>query len=50
MIPISYNGFGPTAILLMVLCLVISQAFKYYKQKNQKTVRPKEEMIHRGSK
>ena len=33
MIPVSYTGFGPTAILLMVLCLIISQVFKYYKQK-----------------
>jgi hypothetical protein len=33
MIPISYNGFGPTAILLMVLCLVVAQAYKYYRQK-----------------
>jgi len=33
MIPISYNGFGPAAILLMVLCLIISQTYKYYKHK-----------------
>jgi hypothetical protein len=42
MIPISYNGFGPTAILLMVLCLVISQGYKYYKQKKDTT--PEEEL------
>gem|GEM_PF-2001374 len=33
MIPISYNGFGPTAILLMIICLILSQAYKYYKHK-----------------
>jgi hypothetical protein len=33
MIPISYSGFGPAAILLMLICLIISQAYKYYKQK-----------------
>lgn len=26
--PISYNGFGPLAILIMVLCLVASEAYK----------------------
>jgi len=38
MMPISYSGFGPTAILLMLLCLVISQAFKYYKSKSKKVI------------
>lgn len=33
MIPISYNGFGPTAILLMVVCLIVSQIYKHYRQK-----------------
>jgi len=42
MMPISYNGFGPTAILLMLLCLIISQAFKYYKHKSKKVVHKKE--------
>jgi len=42
MIPISYTGFGPTAILLMVLCLIISQVYKHYKQK-QKPPNPKGE-------
>ena len=37
MMPLSYNGFGPTAILMMVLCLVISQAFKYYKDRRSRT-------------
>ncbi|MFI5186680.1 MAG: hypothetical protein ACHQF0_08155 [Chitinophagales bacterium] len=33
MIPISYNGFGPTAILLMLICLMVSQGYKYYKHR-----------------
>jgi len=33
MIPISFNGFGPTAILIMVLCLVISQVYKHFKDR-----------------
>jgi hypothetical protein len=33
MIPLSYNGFGPAAILVMLLCLVISQAVKHFRQK-----------------
>lgn len=36
--PLSYNGFGPTAILLMMLCLVISQAYKYYRQRAKETM------------
>jgi len=31
--PLFYQGFGPTAILLMGLCLAISQAFKYFRNK-----------------
>jgi len=38
MMPLSDNGFGPAAILLMVLCLVISQAYKYYRQKSRETM------------
>jgi hypothetical protein len=37
MIPLSYNGFGPTAILIMVLCLVISQAYKFYRDRKSQT-------------
>jgi len=43
MMPISYNGFGPTAILLMLLCLIISQAFKYYKSKSKKVIEKEKE-------
>ncbi len=32
--PFSYHGFGPTAILLMLLCLVISQVYKYFRQRS----------------
>jgi len=32
--PLSYNGFGPAAIFLMVLCLIISQAYKHYKERS----------------
>jgi len=40
--PLSYNGFGPTAILLMLVCLLISQALKYYKHRSKKVVHKKE--------
>jgi hypothetical protein len=33
--PFSYHGFGPAAILLMVVCLVINEAYKKYKQHHQ---------------
>jgi len=42
MMPISYSGFGPTAILLMLLCLLISQAYKYYKHKSKRVIDKKE--------
>ncbi|MEO8403530.1 MAG: hypothetical protein ABI480_03010 [Chitinophagaceae bacterium] len=35
--PFSFNGFGPTAILVMILCLVISEIYK--KVKNRKSSR-----------
>jgi hypothetical protein len=31
MLPLSYNGFGPAAILLMLACLVIAQLFRYFR-------------------
>lgn len=31
--PLSYNGFGPAAILIMLVCLVISAVYKRYKQR-----------------
>jgi hypothetical protein len=42
MMPISYSGFGPTAILLMLGCLIISQAIKYYRHRSRKVVEKKE--------
>jgi len=30
--PFSYHGFGPAAILIMVLTLVISEVYKYFKK------------------
>jgi len=33
MMPLSYNGFGPAAILIMVGCLVIVQGYKYFKNR-----------------
>jgi hypothetical protein len=33
MMPLSYNGFGPAAILIMVGCLVIWQGVKYIRHK-----------------
>jgi len=33
MIPISFNGFGPTAILIMVFTLVLSQVYKHFKDR-----------------
>jgi hypothetical protein len=30
---ISYQGFGPAAILLMALCLAVSEIIKYYKRR-----------------
>jgi hypothetical protein len=33
--PLSYNGFGPAAILIMVLSVIISGLYKKYKKKQQ---------------
>jgi hypothetical protein len=33
--PFSYNGFGPAAILIMLTCLIISEVYKKYKQRQR---------------
>jgi hypothetical protein len=33
--PVSFNGFGPLAILIMVLSLIASQAYKKYRNKQR---------------
>jgi hypothetical protein len=43
MMPLSYTGVGPTAILLMLVCLVISQGYKYYRHRKS----PKEQFKER---
>lgn len=40
-IPLSYNGFGPTAILIMLICLIVSQVFKYVRTRHEKKKRIK---------
>lgn len=32
--PLSYHGFGPTAILIMVACLAIKQGYEYWKSRS----------------
>lgn len=34
--PLSYHGFGPAAILIMVVCLAGKQAYDYWKRYHQK--------------
>ena len=34
--PISYHGFAPAAILVMILCLVAKQVYDYWKHNHQK--------------
>jgi hypothetical protein len=31
--PFSYNGFGPVAILIMIVSLIIGQVYKNYKNR-----------------
>jgi hypothetical protein len=31
--PLSYNGFGPAAILIMLLSVVVAGAYRKYKEK-----------------
>ncbi len=33
--PLFYNGFGPAAILIMLMCVIISQGYKKYKQRER---------------
>jgi hypothetical protein len=33
--PLSYNGFGPAAILIMLVCLLVSGLYKKYKDRQQ---------------
>ena len=33
--PFSYNGFGPAAILIMLVCLLISEGYKKYKHRQR---------------
>lgn len=32
--PLSYNGFGPAAILIMVVTVILSGLYKKYKEKH----------------
>jgi hypothetical protein len=32
--PLSYHGFGPAAILIMVACVIVGELFKKIKQRN----------------
>lgn len=33
--PLSYHGFGPAAILLMIATLIIGELYKLYKNRKQ---------------
>ena len=33
--PVSFNGFGPTAILIMVLCLAGKQMYDFWKHQQK---------------
>jgi hypothetical protein len=33
--PLSYQGFGPAAILLMVLCVIVSELYKRWSKKKK---------------
>jgi len=34
--PLSYQGFGPAAILVMVACLIAGEAWKKYRKNRQR--------------
>ncbi len=34
--PLSFQGFGPAAILVMVACLIAGEAWKKYKKSRQR--------------
>ena len=33
--PLSYHGFGPAAILIMIVSVIISEMYKAYKRRHQ---------------
>lgn len=33
--PLSYHGFGPAAILVMIVCVVIAEVYKRYKHRGE---------------
>lgn len=33
--PLSYHGFGPAAILIMIVSVIIGELFKIYRQRKQ---------------
>lgn len=33
--PLSYHGFGPAAILVMIACVLIGEAYKKYRRKKE---------------
>ena len=45
MIPISYSGFGPAAILIMVLCLVVSQVYKHFRDKGHRASEQNDKIV-----
>ena len=34
--PLSYHGFGPTAILIMIACVAAKQGYDYWKRTHPK--------------
>jgi hypothetical protein len=38
--PVSFNGFGPVAILIMLACLFGKQVYDYWKSRRQKNQIP----------
>jgi hypothetical protein len=33
--PLSYHGFGPVAILVMIACIVVAEMYKGYRHRRQ---------------
>jgi len=33
--PLSYHGFAPSAIFLMIFCLILVQAWKYFMERQR---------------
>jgi len=46
MMPLSYQNIGFTFILMMVICLVINEAVRYFRQKHHKAV-PKSHVVEK---